>query len=93
MKAIYKGRVIADSDATVVVEDNHYFPRASVDAGALEPSTHHTACPWKGVASYYHVIVDGERNANAAWYYPDPEPAAEQVRDRIAFWHGVRVEA
>lgn len=92
MRAIWKGRVIANSDATVVVENNHYFPRESVDASALQASDHHTTCPWKGVASYYHVVVDGERNADAAWYYAEPTAAAEQVRDRIAFWRGVRVE-
>lgn len=92
MRAIYQGRVIAQSDATVVVEGNHYFPRDAVDAAALEPSAHHTTCPWKGVASYYHVVVDGTRNENAAWFYPDPKPAAAEIRDRIAFWRGVRVE-
>lgn len=92
MRATWQGRTIAESDATVVVEGNHYFPRESVDPRALEESTHHTACPWKGVASYYHVVVDGHRNADAAWYYPDPKPAAAEIRDRIAFWRGVRVE-
>ena len=93
MRAIYRGRVLATSDATVVVEDNHYFPRESVDAAALEPSTHHTACPWKGVASYYDVIVDGRRNPDAAWYYPETKPRAESIRGRVAFWKGVVVEA
>lgn len=93
MKASWNGREIARSDDTVVVEGNHYFPLASVDPACLEPSAHHTVCPWKGTASYYHVVVDGQRNADAAWYYPEPSPAAAQIRGRVAFWRGVRVEA
>ena len=92
MKAVWKGATIAESDATVVVENNHYFPAEAVDHALLEESTHQTTCPWKGRASYYHVVVDGRRNENAAWYYPDPKEAAREIEDRIAFWKGVRVE-
>jgi uncharacterized protein (DUF427 family) len=91
MRAEWNGRQIASSDRTVVVEGNHYFPAASVDPRYLEPSTTHTTCPWKGTASYYHVVVDGKRNDDAAWYYPNPTSAAEQIRGRIAFWRGVTV--
>ncbi len=92
MRAIWNGRQIARSDQTVVVEGNHYFPADSVDPQVLAPSRTHTTCPWEGVASYYDVVVDGKRNADAAWYYPDPKSAAEQIRGRIAFWKGVTVE-
>ena len=92
-KAVWKDTVLAESGQTVVVEGNHYFPRDSVDAKYLRPSETHTVCPWKGTASYHHVEVGGERNPDAAWYYPDPKPAASEIRDRIAFWKGVRVEA
>jgi uncharacterized protein (DUF427 family) len=88
---MWNGRQIAHSDQTVVVEGNHYFPVDSVDPQVLEPSRTHTTCPWKGVASYYDVVVDGKRNADAAWFYPDPKPAADQIRGRIAFWKGVTV--
>ncbi|MEI6621645.1 MAG: DUF427 domain-containing protein [Actinomycetes bacterium] len=91
MQAIWKGAVIADSDDTVVVEGNHYFPADSVDTRYLAASTATTTCPWKGTASYYSVTVDGEVNPDAAWYYPDPKPAAAQIADRVAFWRGVRV--
>lgn len=91
MRANWRGRQIADSDDTVVVEGNHYFPADSVDRACLEPSDTHTTCPWKGVASYWHVVVDGQRNPDAAWYYPEPKPAAAQIRGRIAFWRGVTV--
>lgn len=90
-KAIWNGVTIADSDDTVVVEGNHYFPRQSVDASVLRPSDTHTTCPWKGLASYYTLVVDGAENKDAAWYYPDPKPAAAEIRDRIAFWKGVQV--
>lgn len=91
MKAIWRDAVIAESDHTVVVEGNHYFPDNAVNHDFLESSDHTTHCPWKGQASYYHVVVDGARNDNAAWYYPDPEPVAEEIRDRIAFWKGVEI--
>jgi uncharacterized protein (DUF427 family) len=91
MKAIWKGTVIAESADTVVVEGNHYFPLASVDAARLEPSTHTSMCPWKGTASYYTLKVDDERNLNAAWYYAEPKEAARQIKGRVAFWKGVSV--
>jgi uncharacterized protein (DUF427 family) len=91
MKATWNNEVIAESDATVVVEGNHYFPPDSVNKEHLQPSTTHTRCPWKGEASYYDVVVDGETNKDAAWYYPDPKDAAAEIKDRIAFWRGVTV--
>ena len=93
MRAIWNGAVIASSDDTVVVEGNHYFPPEAVDTSYLEPSQTHTTCFWKGVASYYDVVVDGHRNRDAAWYYPETKPRAEDIRGRIAFWHGVHVTA
>jgi uncharacterized protein (DUF427 family) len=92
MKATWKNTVIAESDDTVVVEGNHYFPSDSVRQEYLQPSTKHTTCPWKGEASYYDVVVGGEINGDAAWYYPEPKPAAEEIKDRVAFWRGVTVE-
>ena len=92
VRATFRGTVIAESDDTVVVEGNHYFPPGAVKAEYLEPSTHHTTCPWKGLASYHHVVVDGQRATDAAWYYPDPKEAASEIKDRIAFWRGVVVE-
>ncbi|MEZ5095886.1 MAG: DUF427 domain-containing protein [Nocardioides sp.] len=93
MRATWRGAVLAESDDTVVVEGNHYFPVSALTPGLFAESDTHTVCPWKGTASYYHVTVDGETNADAAWYYPDPKPAAEQIRDRVAFWRGVDVAA
>lgn len=90
--ATWHGKTLAKSDHTVVVEGNHYFPLASVDKQYLAPSDHHTVCPWKGTASYYHVVVDGEMNPNAAWYYPKAMAAAKQIEGYIAFWHGVDVK-
>jgi uncharacterized protein (DUF427 family) len=92
MKATWNNAVIAGSDDTVVVEGNHYFPRDSVNGEYLQPSNSHTICPWKGEASYYDVVVNGEINGDAAWYYPEPKPAAAEIKNRIAFWHGVTVE-
>lgn len=93
MKAVWNGKVLAESDDTVVVEGNHYFPMDSINKEYFEESDHHTTCPWKGEASYFHVKVDGEKNENAAWYYPEPKTdKAEVVRDRIAFWNGVEVK-
>lgn len=92
MKAIWNGAVLAESDETIVVEGNHYFPPDSVDPETLKASSHHTTCPWKGQASYYDVVVDGQVNRDAAWYYPAPKPAAQQIQDYVAFWRGVRVE-
>ena len=91
-KASWAGRVIAESNATVVVEGNHYFPPDSVKKEVLKPSAHTSVCPWKGTARYYHVEVGGMRNETAAWYYPEPEPAAAEIKDRIAFWKGVEVQ-
>jgi uncharacterized protein (DUF427 family) len=91
MKAEWNGTVIARSDDTVVVEGNHYFPRESVSAEHLLPSSVTSVCPWKGTASYHDVVVDGQVNEAAAWYYPEPEDAAAEIRDRIAFWKGVVV--
>jgi uncharacterized protein (DUF427 family) len=93
MKAIWNGAVIADSDRTVVVEGNHYFPTDAVRQEHLRPSSKHTTCGWKGEASYYDVVVAGQTNEGAAWYYPNPLPAAQHIAGRIAFWKGVRVEA
>lgn len=91
MKAIWNGAVIAESDKTIVVEGNHYFPPESVRKEYLQPSDTHTTCPWKGTASYYHVVVGGEVNRDAAWYYPEPKPAASHIKDYVAFWRGVQV--
>lgn len=90
-QAIWNGAVIADSDDTVVVEGNHYFPRASVDPAVLRPSPTTTVCPWKGTASYHSLVVDGQENKDAAWFYPEPKSAAAEIADRIAFWKGVEV--
>ncbi|ETK30534.1 DUF427 domain-containing protein [Microbispora corallina] len=90
-KATWNGAVIAESDDTVVVEGNHYFPREAVDASLLRESDTHTVCPWKGTASYYSIEVDGRTNADAAWYYPEPKDAAREITGRIAFWRGVTV--
>ena len=89
--ARWNGAVIAQSADTLVVEGNHYFPREAVDAALLRDSDSHTTCPWKGIASYYTLVVNGAENPNAAWYYPEPKPAAAEIRDRIAFWKGVEV--
>jgi uncharacterized protein (DUF427 family) len=93
VKAVWNDTVVAQSDRTVVVEGNHYFPASDVKSEYLQPSDSHTVCPWKGTASYYTLEIEGVQNADAAWYYPEPKPAATRVKDRIAFWHGVRVEA
>ncbi|KLE34755.1 DUF427 domain-containing protein [Aurantiacibacter luteus] len=89
--ARWNGKEIARSDDTVVVEGNHYFPRADVREDLLQPSDTTTHCPWKGDASYYSVVGGQEVNTDAAWFYPQPKEAAEQIRDRIAFWKGVEV--
>lgn len=92
MKAIWKNAVLAESDHTVVVEGNHYFPPESVSREYFRESQTHTTCSWKGVASYFDVVVNGQVNRDAAWYYPDPKAAAKQIKNRIAFWRGVKVE-
>lgn len=91
-RATWHGAVLAESDDVVVVDGYTYFPKATVRADLLEPSARTSVCPWKGQASYYSVVVDGERNGDAAWEYHEPRPDAAAVRDRIAFWRGVRVE-
>ncbi len=92
MKAIWNGKVLAESDDTVVVEGNHYFPRESVNEEFFEESATHTTCPWKGEASYFNVVAGGQVNKDAAWYYPEPKDAAKEIKDRVAFWKGVKVE-
>jgi uncharacterized protein (DUF427 family) len=92
-RAVWNGEVIAESDDTVVVEGNHYFPRESLRTDYLADSDTNSVCGWKGIASYYDVVVDGERLADGAWYYPDPSDAASSIKGRVAFWRGVRVEA
>ena len=93
VKAIWNETVIAQSDDTVVVEGNHYFPPESVRGEYLRPASGTTVCGWKGTAHYYDVVVAGQSNPQAAWYYPDPKQAARQIQGRIAFWKGVRVVA
>jgi uncharacterized protein (DUF427 family) len=92
MKAIWNGTVVAESDDTVVVEGNHYFPADSVDASLLRESSTTSICPWKGTASYWSLEVDGRTNGDAVWFYPEPKDAAQQIRGRMAFWKGVTVE-
>ena len=91
MKAIWNDTVIAESQDTVIVEGNHYFPLASVNAALLEPSSHSSVCPWKGTANYYTLRVKDQCNPNAAWYYTEPKDAARQIKGRVAFWKGVSV--
>jgi uncharacterized protein (DUF427 family) len=91
MKAIWNDTIIAESDNTVIIEGNHYFSRESVDFSFLKPSSHTSACPWKGLAHYYSVEVNGEVNTDAAWYYPEPKPAASEIKDHLAFWRGVNI--
>ena len=91
MKAEWNGAVIAESDGTVVIEGNHYFSPGSVSQEYLRPSSTTSVCPWKGTAHYYNVVVEGEENRDAAWYYPDPKEAAAQIKDHVAFWRGVGV--
>ncbi|MCU0444913.1 MAG: DUF427 domain-containing protein [Microscillaceae bacterium] len=91
MKAIWNGKVIAESKDTVVVEGNHYFPADSMQSQYFEASNHQTVCPWKGLASYYHLAVEGKKNENAVWYYAEPKEAASHIKGRVAFWKGVQV--
>jgi len=90
-KALWNGAVIAESDDTVIVEGNHYFPRDSVNAAYLQPSSSTSVCGWKGTAQYHSLAVNGAENRDAAWYYADPKPNAAEIKDRIAFWKGVTV--
>lgn len=92
-RAMWNGVVIAESDATIIVEGNHYFPPDSVKREFLRDSATHTVCGWKGVASYYDVVVNDSVNRDAAWYYPEPKEAARRIAGYIAFWRGVKVEA
>ncbi len=91
MKATWNGTVIAEAADTVVVEGNHYFPADSLRREFFAPSNHTSTCSWKGEASYYHVVVDGQRNNDAAWYYAAPKPDAARIAGRVAFWRGVDV--
>ena len=93
MRATWKSIVLASSDDTVVVEGNHYFPAESLVKEHFAPNSTHTTCAWKGVASYYDVVVDGDTNAGAAWFYEAPKDAAKTIKGRVAFWKGVKVEA
>jgi len=92
MKATWNNAVLAESNDTVVVEGNHYFPPESVNKEYFQESGTHTNCPWKGEASYYNVVVNGETNKDAAWYYPAPKQAAADIKNRVAFWRGVKVK-
>jgi uncharacterized protein (DUF427 family) len=89
--ATWNGQVIANSDDTVIVEGNHYFPADAVDAARLKPSTTTSVCGWKGLANYYTLVVDGAENPDAVWYYADPKPEAARIKGRLAFWKGVKV--
>ena len=91
MKATWNGAVLAESNDTVVVEGNHYFPAAALRMEHFKPSDTHTTCGWKGIASYWTVEANGARNPDAAWFYPDPKDAAKEIAGRVAFWKGVKV--
>ncbi len=91
MKAIWNNKVIAQSDQTVVVENNHYFPKSAINQQFFKESDKNTSCPWKGTASYYTIEVDGKTNTDAAWYYPNPKNAAKEIEGHVAFWKGVQV--
>jgi uncharacterized protein (DUF427 family) len=92
-KAIWNGAVLAESDQTEMVEGNHYFPPDAIKHEFFQESSHRTTCPWKGVASYYTIEVEGQKNENAAWYYPTPKAAANNIKNYVAFWRGVQVLA
>lgn len=92
MKAIWNGEIIAESDETVVVEGNHYFPPSSIKQEFFKETSTHSVCPWKGTASYYSVEVNGEENADAAWFYPETSELAKNIKGYVAFWKGVQVE-
>jgi uncharacterized protein (DUF427 family) len=91
LKAVWNGATIAESDDTVLVEGNHYFPESSLNRRYVTFSNHRSSCPWKGMASYYSLMVDGQMNADAVWYYPEPKEAAASIAGRVAFWKGVKV--
>jgi uncharacterized protein (DUF427 family) len=92
MKAVWNGAVVAESDDTVLVEGNHYFPESALNRSFVTFSNHRTTCPWKGEAKYLSLLVNGELNADAAWFYPEPKPEADNIRGRVAFWKGVKIE-
>jgi uncharacterized protein (DUF427 family) len=92
MKATWNDTKLAESADTIVIEGNHYFPPQSINREHFQPSETHTTCPWKGEASYYNVVVNGEINKDAAWFYPEPKPAAAQIKDYVAFWRGVKIQ-
>jgi uncharacterized protein (DUF427 family) len=92
MKATWNGALLAESDKTIVVEGNHYFSPDTINREYFQESTTHTTCPWKGEASYYNVVVNGQVNKDAAWYYPETKPAANEIKGYVAFWRGVKVE-
>lgn len=91
-KAIWNGKVLAESDTTEMVEGNHYFPPDSIKPDYLKESNTHTECPWKGTAHYYHIKVDDQVNVDAAWHYPNPKEAASNIKNHVAFWRGVEIE-
>jgi len=93
MKAIWKDKILAESENTVLVEGNHYFPKDAVNMDYLENSENQTVCPWKGTASYYTIKINGEENRDAAWYYPEPSELAQNIKDHVAFWKGVQIVA
>jgi uncharacterized protein (DUF427 family) len=92
MKATWNGQIIAESNNTIVIENNHYFPSPDIKKEFFKSSTMHSTCPWKGAASYYSLEVDGQQNKDAAWYYPEPKDAAKEIKNYVAFWKGVKVE-
>lgn len=92
MKAIWNGKILAESNSTIVVENNHYFPDDSLNKDFFFLTNHHTFCPWKGQASYYNIEVDGKMNENGAWFYPSPKDAAMNIKNYVAFWQGVEVK-
>ena len=91
MRAIWNGAILAESDDTIIVEGNHYFPTESINREFFTPSDTHTVCGWKGTASYYNIVANGETNKDAAWFYPEPKDAAREIAGRVAFWKGVQV--
>lgn len=93
MKAIWNDKIIAESDETIIVEGNHYFPPESVQLEFIRSSDHHSYCPWKGTANYYHLYVDGKENPNSAWYYPVTSTAAKNIEGYVAFWRGVQIQS
>ena len=92
-KAVWNGAVLAESDQTIVVEGNHYFPPAALHREFFNETPTHTVCSWKGIASYYSVTVNGQTNRDASWFYPLPKDAASEIKDYVAFWHGVQIVA